>query len=206
MLFGCQFSVWILFVSAVLVLAQPPTDLPRQYRFRRSFLNVGKSAEFAITDLSENKLYYRIESRFHLVQRAEVFRHPEQKKTARLNADFQVFGAYRGEFSILNEPTNRWVHGVIEQASWLSPRSYKIRWNGYDFNLIKSKEPRTYEFRDENNAVLANYFIHSGVGIWRKFDMRIFSDEYPEALYFLGLAAHDEVLSSKKNGYSNVRK
>ena len=99
MLLGCQYLGWILFLGVVSVLAQPPTDLPRQYLARRDFFRLFKAAEFSITDPLQKELYYRIESRFHPLQRVEVIRYPEKVKTARLASKLHMV-LYHGEFSI----------------------------------------------------------------------------------------------------------
>ena len=188
-------------VGVASILAQPPTHLPRQYRVRRNFVGPIKGAEFSITDLSEKKLYYRIVSGYHLLKQREVIRFPEKKKTARLGDKFRLFRGYRGEVSIVDRPTNRWIHGMIERTASRDRDSYRIRWNGHVFNLTEAEEYRTFEFRDEDDQVLANYCIDQDLGYGRKFDMKIFSNEYPEELYFLGLAAHDNFLGLDKKGF-----
>ena len=200
MLFGCQYSASILFVGVVSVLALPPTNLPREYRVRRNFVGPIKGAEFSITDLLGKNLYYQIVSGYHLLKQLEVIRYPDKKKTARLGEKFWLFRGYRGEVSILDRPTNRWRHGMIERAALRDRDSYRIRWNGHDFNLTKAIGYRTYEFRNEDEQVLAHYVIHEDLRYERKFDMKIFSNEYPEELYFLGLAAHDNFLGLHKKG------
>ena len=201
MLLDSQYSAWILLVGVVLVLAQPPADLPRQYLARRDFFNMMKAGEFSIMDPSEKKLYYRIESRYHLLQRVEVIRYPEKKKTARLASKLHPL-TYRGEFSILNETTNRWVEGVTEQNfQWLQ-FLYIIRWNGHQINLTSTTGDQTCRFRDESNELLADYRLQLASVLWRrKYDVKIHTNKYPEEIYLLALAAHDRITSSSKNGW-----
>ena len=158
-------------------------------------------------DSLEKEIYYKIEPRFHLTQQLDVIRYPEKKKTARLGEKFQNFvfyiGVYRAELSILDKLTNRWIQGEIKETGLSSRQSYDIRWNGHYFSLTKAQKYRTYEFRDENNKVVADYFIQPDRGLRVKFDMKIYSNQYPDEIYLLGLAAHDRFLASQKRAYSD---
>ena len=80
MLFLWQYSASILFLGVGLVLAQPPTDLPRQYRLQRNVARIWNDGSFSIADLLEKEVYYKIKPPFYLSQRKEVFRYPENKK------------------------------------------------------------------------------------------------------------------------------
>ena len=201
MFFGCQYSAWILFVGIALVLAQPPTNLPRQYRIQRTFDSIFENGGYLITDLAEKELYYKIEPRFHFGQRVEMFRYPGKKNTARLRTTFHLLGNYRAKFSILNETTNRYVHGKIKQTPWYNRHSYTIRWNGHDLKLNGPPEDRTFAFQDKNNVMLADYFVHTNSRYTRTFNMTIYSNKYPEELYFLGLSAHATVSLWGKSPY-----
>ena len=190
MLLGCQYSAWILFVGMALVLAKPPTNLPRQYRIQQHYESIWNNGGYSITDLSEEEVYYKIEPRFHFGQRVEVFRYPEKKKTAKLRTTLHLSGDYRAKIDILNETTNRFVSGEVKQTPWWDRHSFTTRWNGHDFKLNEAEGYRTFAFQDKNNEVLAEYFAHTNLRYWRTFNMTIYSNKYPEELYILSFTAH----------------
>ena len=201
MLFGCQYSAWILFAGVVLVLAQPPTDFPRQYRLKRGTSRLYRHHGFTITDLVEKQIYYKLEPRFLPRQRLEVIRYLDKKKTAEFRIILHLLLRSRAKFSILNETTNRWVPGKLKEVSLWNLLPYNIQWNGHNLKLIHSAEPRTFEFQDEDNEELANFYIHPDLWRRRTFNMTIYSNKYPEEIYFFGLASLSDVLAGGKTNY-----
>ena len=196
MLLGCQCSAGILFIGLVLVLAQPPTKLPRQYIVRRDLFTVMRASQFSIMDPSEKKLYYRIESAQHLLQRVKVIRYPEKVQTARLAEKFHAL-KYHGDFSILNETTNRWIDGVIDKGMQWLHFSSAIQWNGYQINVTGTEKPLSLEFRDESDELLAEYRLQVSVSFWKRYHVKVYTNEYPEEIYLLALAALDGQVTAK---------
>ena len=199
MLFRCQYLLSILFVGIVLVLAQPPTGLPRQYLARKDFINLIKAAEFSITDPLQKKLYYRIESSFHPLQQVEVIRYPVKMRTARLASKLHLI-TYRAEFSILNETTSRWIDGVIEQNFEWFHLKFVIRWNGHQINMTNTNGGLTFRFRDESNDLLADYRLQRSPVFWRKkHHVKVYTNKYPDEIFFCGLVACERILPKTRS-------
>lgn len=200
MFFVRQRFIWIFFVDIIVVLGKPSTNLPRQYLVRKDFFNGIKAGEFSVMDPSEKNLFYRIESLYHVLQRVEIIRYPQKKKTAELNSNFRVL-MYRGEFSILNETKNRWIKGNMEQNfRWLQVLVI-IRWDGHQINMTSSSGDWTYRCRDETNQLVAEYRLHIGPILSRqKYDLKVYTNDYPEEIYLLIVAAHDRIRSARRKG------
>lgn len=200
MQFSRIYSICILFVGALVVLAQPPTDLPRQYLMRKDYFQLLKSGEFSIMDPTEKELYYRIESRYSFVQRLEIFRYPEKIKTGNLTSRIHPL-TYRGNIFIFNATRNQWVDGKIEQYLQWFHTLYSIRWNGHSINMTNTAVELTHRFRDESGELLADFRLQLSSVFWRKkYDVKIYTNKYPEEIYLLTLAAFDRVTSSGKKG------
>ena len=194
-------SVWILFVCIVVVaFGQFWKDVPRKYVVKEDFFKGLKAAEFSIMDEDEQQLLYRIESNFHILHRIEIFRYPEQKKTSHLGAIIHI-GFYRANFSILDEKKNRWIEGNIDQRVGHWKKLFVVQWNGNQFNLTNERGDPTYHFRGNNNTLLADFSLRWYSGYWRNlYSLKIYTNQYPDEIYFLALAVADRCLSSKHRG------
>ena len=192
MLFGCLYSAWILLVGVVLVLAQPPTDVPRQYVARADVLNRLNAGDFSVVDRSEKKIYYQVEPRgSNRLMWLEVIKHPRKVKTARL-AFKPYTETYRGNFSILNETSKRWTSGTIEQTGRFRQFAFVIRWNGHQINMTDKSNGAATPFRDESNELLADHRLQLSRDMWiKKYDVKVYTNKYPEEIYLLALAVYD---------------
>ena len=196
-----QHSLWILFFCCVVVaFGQFWKDGPRKYVVQQDFFKGFKAAEFSIKDEDEQQLLYRIESSFNLQQRIEIFRYPEQKRTGYLRS-YLRFGSYAANFSILDEKKNRWIDGEIRKHSRTPQKVYFIRWSGQQFNAATSSRNRTYEYRDENKTLLADFTPRWFSSLWmKKYDLNIHSNRYLDELYFLTIAAIDWRSTTRRRG------
>jgi len=193
-IYAC-FSVFIL--ASVIFTYVNPQDILRQYVIRRDFFTGFKAGEFSVYDTSEKHVYYRIESKYDILQNLKVIAYPSKQEVGRLKAKLKVL-LYKAEISILDPQTNQWVNGLIEQDFQLLKNSFNIDWNGNRITMENDRASFTVKFRDTNGQLLAQFRIRlASIFVTNKYDMKIFSNKYPEQIYLLGLAALDGITSSK---------
>ena len=65
----------------------------------------------------------------------------------------------------------------------------------------KPKGIELSNFKMKDKEVLAKYYIHPDLNFRGRFNMTIYSNKYPEEIYFLGLSAHATVLLLGKSSY-----
>ncbi len=194
LIYAC-FSVFVL--ASVIFTYVNPQDILRQYVIRRDFFTGFKAGEFSVYDTSEKHVYYRIESKYDILQNLKVIAYPSKQEVGRLKAKLKLL-LYKAEISILDPQTNQWVNGLIEQDFQLLKNSFNINWNGNRITMENDRASFTVKFRDTNGQLLAQFRIRlASIFVTNKYDMKIFSNKYPEQIYLLGLAALDRITSSK---------
>ncbi len=198
-----KMSIYICFSALILISTiftyVSPQDPIRQYVIRKDFFIGFKAGEFTVYDTSEKNIQYRIESDYGITQNVRLIAHPSKQLVGRLQAKFTVF-LYEGEISIIDSQTNQWINGVFKQNFKLLTSSFNIDWNGRSLTGESELGSVTVKFRDTNGELLAQFRLRPVVFLKRKYDMKIFSNKYPDQLYLLALAAYDHIHSTKKNG------
>jgi hypothetical protein len=168
----------------------------KEYVIRKDLITGLKATEYTIYDIKEKHVFYRIESKFHLLQSIRLIAYPAKQEVGRLQAKIKPF-LYKAEFSIVNPRSNQQVSGLIEQNFKLNGDLFSIQWGENRIALEKDLLSLTNVFRDSTGGeILAQFRIRPASVFWtRKYDMKIFSDKYPEQIYILGLAARDGMIS-----------
>ncbi len=166
----------------------------REYVVKKDMVAGFKAGQFSIySDQDEKNLKYRIESYYSPMQKIELQTYPQKKVIGKLNAH-QLGTWYEAIIEILDtrNMSNTWFTGHIKRSfAWFSDK-YTVHLAERTI-LMKSKVvSRTFRFFNERNKLLALYkmrfFVASGV---TKYDLKIFSNEFPDTVYILALAAHD---------------
>jgi uncharacterized protein YxjI len=191
------FSV-LLIVSGIFTYVNSQ-DAIRQYVIRKDFFNGIKAAEFSIYDKNEN-IQYRIESSYSVMQSVKLIAYPSKQEVGRLKAQIN-FLTYKAEISILDSQTNQWINGLVEQDFQFIGTSCNINWNGNRITMENDIASFTSKFRNTNGQLLAQFRLRpASIFVTNKYDMQIFSNQYPDQLYLLALAAREQIRSAKKNG------
>ena len=169
----------------------------KEYLVRRDAFSGFKAAEYSVYDKDKKHLYYRIESKVSILQNVELRAQPSKKVIGRLNAKLNLL-TYKGEFSILNQNENQWINGEIKQNFQMLGTLFSIEWNGKRINMESEPVSLTYRFFDVSGKLLAECRFRLSSMFWAaKYDLRIFSNEFPEELYLLVLAARDRASGAK---------
>ncbi len=97
---------------------------------------------------------------------------------------------------------NQWIPGKISQAFPGYRFRYLIQYGNRRLIMEHKALSLTTEFRDEQqpNYILAQFRMRLISVVWsNKYDLQVYTNEFPDAIYLLALAAYDS------NNALNVR-
>jgi hypothetical protein len=192
---------FVLLLTSTLFIYVNPQDALRQYLIIKDFFSTFKAGEFSIFDPNEKTMFYRIESDYSVTQDVKLVAYPSKQEVGRLKSKIN-FIFYKADISILDSQTNQWSNGNMEQNFKILHKSYDINWNGHQIKMDGEFTSNKLKFKDTNGELLAQFEIRLYTNLWKtKYDMKIFSNKYPEQIYLLALAGHDYVVS--KNSKNN---
>jgi len=187
-------------IFGILAVKNSHTTATRRYFMKRDFFNGFKSAEFSIFDSSEKVLLYRIESYHVLGGSIELIDSLSKQVTGKLRSTVNIF-SYEGNFQIFNSSSNQWINGKIERIFNVFNEKYLIKWNGYSI-LMETKPlslTTTFEY-EYHSGILAEIKQRSLTILRSKYDLKIYSDDLPHAIYFLAIAVKDQNSRSRSKG------
>ncbi|CAF3980063.1 unnamed protein product [Rotaria sp. Silwood1] len=170
--------MFILFglLSINLIKYVESSEINRTYLIKKDFLSGIKGGEFSIYDSQGKTRLYRMESKF-----------------ARLKAKVTPV-MYKATITIYNNDNDQWTNGTIEQNFKLVGNKFTIIWND-DNRILMEATPaslNTVFIEQPLGNVVAKFRKRISSLFWRnKYDLQVLSNTYPDALYFLGVAARD---------------
>jgi len=183
-----------LLTTAVLSNANAQNPI-QQYVVRRDFFSFYKAAEYTVYDIKEKHVYYRIESKIAILQNIKLIAYPSKQEVGQLQAKLKLL-VYEAEFSILDPQSNKRISGLIQQKFKFSSDVFTIEWGEHRITMEKKFSSLTHKFYDsDGDEILAQFRIRLASVFWaKKYDVKIFSNKYPEQIYLLALAARDNLL------------
>ena len=181
-------------------------NLPSTYVIRRDLFNILKASQFSIYDSSQNDELYRLQSQYAFTQTIELVAQPSKKVVGKLRSQFLTL-LYEGNITVLDPSTNQWINGKIKRQLTFFFETYIIEWNGRRISMTTGFNPFHTEFHDETNgALLARVQKRLISLVWTNiYDLEIFSDDVPKAIYILALAAHDHTRSQSQSSSANSK-
>jgi hypothetical protein len=190
-----HFYISVFLLTSIILSNVNPEDTIRQYVIRRDFFRGFKASEYSVYDKTEKHIYYRIESNYGLLPNMEIIAYPSKQVVGRLQAKLKLI-VYNGEFSILDPKSNQWIKGSIQQNFQLFVSPFNIDWNGHHITMESEMASFTSTFNGANGQLLAQCRLRPTSILWtHKYDMKIFSNKYPDLIYLLGLAVRDNMMS-----------
>lgn len=186
--------------------SQAPTST---YVIEKDFFNVMKPGQFSIYGSSEQQLQYRIQSQFAFGHSLELFAYPSNELIAKLKSPW-LHLLYKANISVFDTKLNQWIDGQIRKHFTFFDDKYTIEWNGKTIIMETKFASLTTEFRYQNQEIkLASFSKRLISFVWsNKYDLELFSNELPEAIYIMALAAkdHTDSQAAKNSGSSRSRK
>ena len=195
-----RFCLSLFLLSSAILAESDSADVPQEYFVRKDVLGGLKGSAYSVYDSTTDHQLYRLESKYGLLQNTEITASSTREVVARLKAKLS-FLRYKAEISILDEESDQWIDGEIQQIHRLTRIVFNIDWNGERVTLSAEPWSLTRKFIDSDGTVLAQFRLRLSSFLWaKKFDLKIFSKKFPEQLYLLGLAADDHVNASTRSG------
>jgi hypothetical protein len=193
-----RFFASILLLSIFIFVSVYSQNNIRNYVVHQDFLADVKKREYNIFDQTESNLVYYIEAGRLGFEKIQVFASPSKQLVGTLKRVFSFM--YKASISVLDSRSNRWINGTIKQNMRLLGSKYTIEWNGEKVSMkTKVGLSMAIEFHDEKNknrlGVLRRRL--SSVLLASKYDLAVFTDKLPDAIYLLTLAVHEYQLSKQ---------
>jgi hypothetical protein len=190
MLISICFLIFTIFISDA---AQLP-KLKREYVVKKDLISGVKAGQFSIySDQAEKNLSYRIESYYSPMQKIALFTYPHKNLIGKLDAS-QLGMYYEARYEILDtrNMSNKWFIGQIKRSpKWFSDK-YTITLAERTISMKDKFLSSTFRFFNEAGKLLASYkrssFNMAGL---IKYFLKIYSNEFPDSIYILAVAAHD---------------
>jgi hypothetical protein len=159
----------------------------------KDFFNGFKLAEFSVFDSSEKHLLYRIESYYVVGGKIQLIDISSKQIIGKLTNSLNLL-LYEGNFSIFNFSSHQWIDGNIQRIFNLINEKYLIKWNDKTIIMETKFGSLTTTFQYEfQNEILAKIQKRSIAFIWsNKYDLHLFSNQFPDAIYFLSIAVKDQ--------------
>lgn len=179
-------------LTITLLIGVKSAEVNRTYLIKKDFISGLKGGEFTIYDHTGKARQYRMESKFGVTHDVQLFSLPSKKLIARLKAKVTAV-MYKATITVLNSNTNQWNNGTIEQNFKLVGNKFTIVFNGNRILMEGTAASLNTEFHEQPlGNVLAKFRKRISSLFWRnKYDLQVSSNSYPDAIYFLGVAARD---------------
>jgi hypothetical protein len=186
------FFLLLFIISVKCIQSKKPI---RTYVVRRDVSAVGNPLpEYSVYDTSEKKLSYRLKIVSSDIDTIILVDHPNKNIVANLEGEWtdKIFNV---SFSIYDSKLSKWTDGNIKRSKGLFFDKFPVVWNG--IRLVMKKKPfsLTRQFYEQPaNKLIAQFRVRtSWTAVTRtKFDLKIFSDKVPDAIYFFMLAIVDQ--------------
>ncbi|CAF1075586.1 unnamed protein product [Rotaria sordida] len=165
----------------------------RQYTIKKDFFGGFKAGEYSIYDQSGNILLFRFESRYGFTQTAQLYAYPGKQMVASIRNNWSPW-LYDAEIQVFDTIFNQWIPGRITQAFPNYSFRYIIQYANRHLIMEHNIFSLTTEIRNEQppNYILARMRLRlSSIILPNKYDLQVYTNELPDVIYFLALAAYD---------------
>ena len=182
----------IFIVLAAFILVNVESERPiREYLIKKDMITGKKAGQFSIyKNENENDLCFRIESLYSPMQKIDLLTYPDEETIGELDAH-QLGSWYEARLKLL-DIHGKWLIGHIRRkATWLTGK-YMISMERKTITMKSKFFSREFKFYNQANKLLGlfkrQFFVISGA---TKYNLQIFSNEFPDAIYMLAIAAYD---------------
>lgn len=184
------------FLCICILLPVQSYGVNRTYLIKKDFFTGVKGGEFSVYDPSGKIRQYRMESKFGATHDVRLY-DTGKKLLARLKAKITA-ALYKASLTIYDSDSNEWINGTMEQNYKFVGNKFTIIYDGNRIVMEGGAASLNTDFLEQpvGNA-LAKFRKRVSSLFWRnKYDLQVLTDKYPDALFFLGVAARDH--SNKK--------
>jgi hypothetical protein len=197
-----RISVFILMIIMMNILAVKNSQiLLRSYFIEKDFFTGIKMSEFSVFNSAKTRLLYRIESYYQVGGKFEVIDRSTKQVIGQLINLWNLL-LYKGNLSVLHPTSNQWIQGRIEKVFHMLNDKFIIKWNNRSVLMENKFGSLTTTFQYENHSrILAEIKKRPISFIWpNKYDLHVYSDHFPDCIYFLAIAIKDNINRGRTKG------
>ncbi|CAF1395492.1 unnamed protein product [Adineta ricciae] len=154
---------------------------------------------FFVNNYTETNLLYHINSLYSWTQKLQITKHSSKEVVGELKWKFTL-GQQKANFTVHDPVSNQWINGNVQKKFCFLCGKYFIHWNEQDIRIEKKGIlTPTLFIDDKKNRTLAKLEKRPfALFNTAKYDLEILSNDFPDAIYFVGFTFH--ALSSKRSG------
>jgi hypothetical protein len=191
------FSLILVFIIMIKCIESKKEKEKRSYVIIRDKLpDEHKLYGYSIFDSTEKKRLYRLKTSSSEIDILMLVDYPAKNIVANME------GVLLGEklnvtFSVYDYQQNKWTDGTMVDSYHFLFDKYAIEWNSKQYimkNRISSKNSRLYN--KSQDQLLAKFVKRTQWLYWApvKYDLKIYSNELPDAVCFFALAVIDHTI------------
>ena len=162
----------------------------------RSFVVIQEKAikgkpitNFTVFDSTGKVQLYRLRSSVTDMDEMMVVEYPAKNMIANAEGEW-IDGKVNVTFSIYEKKLGKWIEGNIQRRVQQSPEDYRIEWNNQTCIIRVRWYTKTIKIYKERPEELIADFRHRARWLNKlkyNYDLKIYSDKLPDALYLLAL-------------------
>jgi hypothetical protein len=159
-----------------------------------------RSGKFFIYDETRKQLEYCIESRAIPRDNFDVIAYPSKQIIGKLRAQW-TWWDYLARFSMLDLNSNQWIDGNITSRGDSFVDKYYIEWTeGRILMKNPAKSANSYYIDLFESVTVATLKRYRRFMTTSEYDLEVYSDKYPQALYLMGVAIWDSLHPRLRRG------
>ncbi|CAF2951871.1 unnamed protein product [Rotaria sp. Silwood2] len=187
-------KLFLLLLFIILIKSIESKKLIRKFQLVRDNDDMNKNglSRFSILDSNGKEYLYRLRDSYTYNNSLLLIVYPSKNIVAYLQGQW-TNETLNVTYDIYNYTTNQWTNGTIKKIFNLFIEKYFIEWNNENFIMKKKIFSINHKFYDENQYVLAQFRMSFRWFNWSliKYNLQIYSDKLPDALYFFSIAIVD---------------
>ncbi len=185
-----------LFVLVILLIQSGCCrDVNRTYVIEKDYFSGFKGRGYTVYDIQGKTPLYRMEPQFGMTHNIQLFQGLKNKDPiAFLKAKFFTL-FYKATIAIRNKTTDLWTNGTVEHSFHMLTMKFTINYNNLVIVMKDVFMSWDTTFSDSSNQqVVAQFRRKNLLSFGReKYQLQVFSDEFPDQLYFFAFVARDHV-------------
>jgi hypothetical protein len=185
-----------LFVFIILLIQSASFgNVKRTYVIEKDYYATFKGQGYTVYDGQGKTALYRLEPQFGMTHNMHLFQGLKKKDPIAFLREKYFTLSYKATFGIWNKTTSRWTNGTVEHSFHMLTFKITIKYNSLDIFMKDGLVSWDTTFIDASNQQLLAQFRKKIVwGFGRdKYLLEVFSDKFPDQLYFFGFLVRDHL-------------
>ncbi len=186
---NCKIFLLILFLVILLQCIESK-------KINRSFLVIQDESnkkkpvnDFTVFDSSGKTQLYRLKASVTDIDSVMLVDHPAKNMIANAEGEW-IDNIFNVTISIYDKKLNKWIDGTMKAMNGTFTKTYRIVWNQKSLIIKRRFYTKTIKIYNERPEELVAEFRHRlrwSSKAQFKYDLKIYSDQLPDAVYLLAL-------------------